>query len=188
MFIRWTTDNNFLKCTWANVVISMTESCLFLMLCSLRAKRSKASNINFQLCSCTQRCLSGFFESFYYIMCCRWWIFYVKEHYTENTQQFVNIVYWWLLNLYPYSFLSKKLFLYPVMWLICFQWTLISCNMFLSLFIYGITYFSTLSLTLPQLFLRRVAAIVYKMSSHFSKNIETKCLTSNIRLVSHCCG
>ena len=40
--VRWPvfTDNDFLKCSWAHAVISMRESCLFLMQCCLRARKS----------------------------------------------------------------------------------------------------------------------------------------------------
>ena len=43
-------DNNFLKWSWAQAVISITESCLFLTQCRLRARRSRASSIGFQPC------------------------------------------------------------------------------------------------------------------------------------------
>ena len=40
-------DIDFWKCSWAHAVVSMTESYLFSMLCHLKARRSRASNIDF---------------------------------------------------------------------------------------------------------------------------------------------
>ena len=44
---RWTvfTDNGFLKCSWAHVVISFIQSCWFLMQCCLRDQRSRAFSV-----------------------------------------------------------------------------------------------------------------------------------------------
>ncbi len=40
----WFTDNGFWKYSWAHLVMSMTESCRWVMQCRLRARRSRASN------------------------------------------------------------------------------------------------------------------------------------------------
>ena len=54
---QWTvaTDSGFWRCSWAHAVISMTEWCLFIMQCLLRACRSKASQIDFQPRVCALR-------------------------------------------------------------------------------------------------------------------------------------
>ena len=48
----WTvlTDNGFPKCSWAHVIISITEGCQFFMQCRLRDQRSWAFNVGFRPC------------------------------------------------------------------------------------------------------------------------------------------
>jgi len=70
--------NDFWRCSWTHAVIIWTESYLYFMQCLLEAWRSRASNIDFQLCPVGQRDVSGFsrfrtsLESFDNFMYCRW--------------------------------------------------------------------------------------------------------------------
>ncbi len=49
---RWIvlTNSGFWKCSWAHLVMSMIESCRWVMQCCLRAKRPRASNKILQPC------------------------------------------------------------------------------------------------------------------------------------------
>ncbi len=44
------TDSGFWKYSWAHLVMSMTESCRWVMQCRLRARRPRASNKGFRHC------------------------------------------------------------------------------------------------------------------------------------------
>jgi len=59
---RWTvfSDNDFWKCSWAHVEVSMTDSCLFLMQCCLRAPKVTGIQYWFQLCPCLFEMSSDF--------------------------------------------------------------------------------------------------------------------------------
>ncbi len=71
---RWIvfTDSGFWKYSWAHLVMSMTESCRWVMQCRLRARRPRASNKGLRPCPlCTE--ISPDSESFDDVMHCRWW-------------------------------------------------------------------------------------------------------------------
>ncbi len=63
---QWTvfTDSGFWMYSWAHLVMSVTESCRWLMQCRLRAQRQWASNKEWDV--------SSFSESFDAVMHCRW--------------------------------------------------------------------------------------------------------------------
>ncbi len=71
---RWIvfTDSGFWKYSWAHLVMSMTESCRWVMQCRLRAQRPRASNKGLRPCP-WHRDFSSFSESFDDVMHCRWW-------------------------------------------------------------------------------------------------------------------
>jgi len=58
-------QNYFWRCSWSHVVISVTESCLFLMQCCLKAWGSQTSRI-FGLVPCTQRSLQSLWIFWWY--------------------------------------------------------------------------------------------------------------------------
>ncbi len=66
------TDSGYWKYSWAHLVMSMTESCRWVMECLLRAQRPQAFNKGLQPCP-LRRDLSSFSESFDDVMHCRWW-------------------------------------------------------------------------------------------------------------------
>ena len=81
------TVSDFWKCSWAQTEISLTEWCLVLMQCCLRAWRSWGSNTDFQPCPCMS---PGFPNIFFTILftidggICSILQFNVEEHYSDN--------------------------------------------------------------------------------------------------------
>ncbi len=63
------TDSGFWKYSWAHLVMSMTESCRWVMQCRLRAQKPRHSTNVFGLLWDFSR----FSESFDDVMHCRWW-------------------------------------------------------------------------------------------------------------------
>ncbi len=67
------TDNGFCKYYWAHLVMSMTESCRWVMQCRLRAQKTTGIQQMSSTLSLTHRDFSSFSESFDDVMLCRWW-------------------------------------------------------------------------------------------------------------------
>jgi len=65
------TDSGFWKYSWAHLVMSMTESCRWVMQCRLRAQRPRAFKQRSSALSLTHRDFSSFSKSFD-VMHCRW--------------------------------------------------------------------------------------------------------------------
>ncbi len=66
------TDSGFWKYSWAHLVMSMTESCRWVIQCRLRARRPRASNKGLRPCP-LRTDFSSFSESFDDVMHCRLW-------------------------------------------------------------------------------------------------------------------
>ncbi len=67
------TDSGFWKYSWAHLVMSMTESCRWVMQCRLRAPKTTSIQQRSSASSLTHRDFSSFSESFDDVMLCRWW-------------------------------------------------------------------------------------------------------------------
>ncbi len=68
------TDSGFWKYSWAHLVMSMTESCRWVMQCCLRVRRPRASNKGLRPCPLrTEISPSSFSESFDDVINCEWW-------------------------------------------------------------------------------------------------------------------
>jgi len=142
------TDNDFWKCSWAHAVIFMTESLLFSSQFCLRVRRLRASNSpdSLNLLMILHPVDDGIFKVLTFI--CLGTLFWIcsticlQIFYFGETLAFKDALF--MLNPVPNN--------------------LMSCNMFLQLFLYSILYF--FSFFLFQLFCwQRFAAIVFKVSS-----------------------
>ncbi len=87
------TDSGFWKYSWAHLVMSMTESCQWVMQCRLRARRSQHSNKGLWSCP------FSFSESFDDVMHCRWWDLQSLCNLTLR-----NVVFKVFHNLFTHSF------------------------------------------------------------------------------------
>ena len=154
--------NYFWKCSWN------PESWLIFTQCCLRAWRSRASSAD------VQWDVFRFSESFDDNMYHRW--LNIQSHFCWGT------LFWNCSTICGPIFISGKLCLSKVLFFIpnhvtdLFPVNLINCNMFLQLFLFRTTYFSSLYFPCSNLFLRNAAAI--KIDLVYQKPVE--CLTFSI--------
>lgn len=96
---------------WLHTVISMTESCMFLMQCCWRVRNSQASNTDFWPWPLADRDFPRFSESFD-IMHCRWWD--VKSLHNFTLRKIIQKLFY---NLWKQGFFFLKLGPYQWIWI-----------------------------------------------------------------------
>ncbi len=79
------TDSGFWKYSWAHLVMSMTESCRWVMQCRLRARRPRASNKGLQPCPLRKEISPVSLNIFFVIN-----IFYFFSHITQHSIQHIT--------------------------------------------------------------------------------------------------
>jgi len=135
-------QTDFWKCFWTHAVISMTESCLFLMQCCLRIM---AMQYCYSAMSPAHIDVSRFTESFGDYMYCRWWISNFKSTFFWDCSTIcIYLNLWQSLRLRNsasfFHFYSYVTDLWPINW--------INCSIFLQQFFLSTAYFSSLLLLL----------------------------------------
>ena len=176
----WTvlTNNGFPKCSWAHVIISITEGCQFFMQCRLRDQRSWAFNVGFRPCPLS----SEISPDYLYLLMILWTV-------DGKIPKLFEIVRWQTLFLICWTILPHSCSLSgePLPILACERLSLslmlfldthvflinpFTCGKFQTGFFLAFLNFTSLLLTLSQLFWNLLQALNSEWVNIYTKTIN----------------